>query len=126
MAAFPARSREAHMAHWRRRILDDVTVMTKTILFRGEVVGNVVSWEHEGKRNIGYWIGRAYWGWGIATEAVRQFLDLVAQRPLYAHVAKHNVGSIRVLEKCGFILLGDENPISAHDEIEEILMELSA
>jgi RimJ/RimL family protein N-acetyltransferase len=51
---------------------------------------------------VGYWLGRSYWGRGIATRALALFLPLVPARPLYAHVASHNTGSMRVLVKCGF------------------------
>ncbi|HMG05814.1 MAG TPA: GNAT family N-acetyltransferase [Chthoniobacterales bacterium] len=62
------------------------------------------SWTAEGKREVGYWIDRAFWGRGVATEALSAFLCLEQTRPLYAGVAKHNVASIRVLQKCGFKL----------------------
>ena len=107
MAAFPARSREAFLAHWNR-ILGDESVIKKTILFEGEVAGNVVSFVHAGEREIGYWIGKEYWGMGVATQALAVFLDLEERRPLYAYVAKHNVASIRVLQKCGFEASGEE------------------
>ena len=55
---------------------------------------------------MGYWLGSDYWGKGIATQALRQFLQIDTVRPLYAHVAKHNLGSRRVLEKCGFVVVG--------------------
>ncbi len=102
MAAFPSRDREAFLAHWRTKILGDATVAKKTILFDGRVAGNIVSFERDGKKLVGYWIGREFWGQGVATSALAQFLETVPGRPLYAYVAKHNVGSIRVLEKCGF------------------------
>ena len=101
MAAFPARERDAFMAHWAK-ILGDKTVPVRAIILDGHVAGNIVSWEQEGKRLVGYWIGKDYWGRGIATAALSEFLGVVRVRPLYAHVAKHNVRSIRVLEKCGF------------------------
>ena len=125
MAAFPARDRDAFMAHWTT-ILSDATVVTKTVLFEGQVAGNVVSWEQSGERKIGYWIGRAYWGRGIATEALSAFLDEVKARPLYAHVAKHNVASIRVLERCGFTISREDTVSSGAggDEIEEFILEL--
>jgi RimJ/RimL family protein N-acetyltransferase len=107
MANFPARERDAFMAHWTK-ILADETLWARTILFGPEVAGNVVSWEQDGKQLIGYWIGKEYWGRGIATLALSEFLKVLTSRPLYAHVAKHNVGSIRVLEKCGFTLCSDE------------------
>lgn len=107
MANFPARDRDAFMAHWTK-ILADETLPVRAILFGPEVAGNIVSWEQDGRRLVGYWIGKAYWGRGIATQAMSEFLKVVTSRPLYAHVAKHNVGSIRVLEKSGFTLCADE------------------
>lgn len=107
MADFPSRDRGTFMAHWKR-ILADETVITKTILFRGKMAGNVVSFVHSGEREVGYWVGREYWGKGIATEALSEFLGHLQTRPLYAHVAHHNVASIRVLQKCGFTISGEE------------------
>ncbi|CAN5669361.1 GNAT family N-acetyltransferase [soil metagenome] len=123
MAAFPARDREAHKAHWDK-ILGAESVVTKTIV-DGGVAGNVVSWVQDGHREIGYWIGKEHWGKGIATEAVARFLDLVTDRPLYAWVAEHNIGSIRVLEKCGFTFSGDQ-PQPQADEVRHVVMELRA
>jgi RimJ/RimL family protein N-acetyltransferase len=102
MAAFPARDRAAFDAHWEKNILGNPDAITQTILVDGKVAGNIGSWPQEGIRLVGYWIGKEYWGKGVATRALAAFLDLVTDRPLHAHVVKHNVGSIRVLEKCGF------------------------
>jgi RimJ/RimL family protein N-acetyltransferase len=105
MADFAARDESAFMAHWTK-ILGDETVTKKTILFDGHVAGNVVNFENSGEREVGYWIGREYWGKGIATEALSRFLGLVETRPLYASVA-----SIRVLEKCGFTIADEEEEV---------------
>jgi RimJ/RimL family protein N-acetyltransferase len=107
MAAFPARDEDAFMAHWTK-ILADPTVTARTVLLDEQVAGNVVSFEHEGHREVGYWIGREFWGHGVATRALLVFLNLVPSRPLYAGVAPHNSASIRVLEKCGFTVTGQE------------------
>lgn len=125
MAAFPARDNEAFMTHWTK-ILGDQTVTTKTVLFDGQVAGNVVSWEQSGKSKIGYWIGKEYWGKGIATRALSEFLHLVKTRPLHAHVAKRNIGSLRVLEKCGFRISGEDQVPSntAGETIEEFIFTL--
>jgi RimJ/RimL family protein N-acetyltransferase len=80
----------------------------KAILVDGAVAGNVVSFRNEGKTEVGYWLGREFWGRGIATEALREFLVPVDERPLCAGVARHNAGSIRVLAKCGFVRRGEE------------------
>ena len=86
----------------------DPANILKTIIYDGQVAGNVVSWEHEGELEVGYWLGREYWGRGITTTALKQFLELVSIRPLYAFVVKHNIASRRVLEKCGFVLYKED------------------
>ena len=117
MAGFPARDRESFMAHWNR-ILEDGSVVKKTVLCEGEVAGNIVSFVNSGEREVGYWIGREFWGRGVATLALAGFLRLEARRPLYASVARHNVASIKVLEKCGFRISGEEP--------DDLILKLSA
>ena len=112
MAAFPSRGQEAFMAHWRNKIMADDSVLVKTILFNGSVAGNIVCFEQLGEREVGYWLGKEYWGKGIATQALAEFLKYVDTRPLYAHVAKHNIASRRVLEKCGFKVSGEDSFVS--------------
>jgi RimJ/RimL family protein N-acetyltransferase len=107
MAGFPARDRDAFMAHWAKN-LPNASNIHKTILYGDQVAGNIVSWEHAGEREVGYWLGREFWGKGIATRALSLFLEQVTSRPLYAHVVKHNLASIRVLEKCGFTLTDED------------------
>ncbi len=126
MAAFPSRDRESFMAHWAK-IISDQTISKKTVLFNGQVAGNMVSWEQSGERLVGYWIGREYWGKGIATKALSEFLGLVKTRPLYARVAKHNIASIRVLEKCGFKISDEDTDSSSPSGggVEEFIMKLA-
>jgi len=108
MADFPSRERGPFMAHWTK-ILADAANRTMTILFDGLVAGNIVSWDQSGEREVGYWLGKEYWGKGIATQALSAFLlNYEKTRPLYAHVAKHNIASYRVLEKCGFTLHSED------------------
>jgi RimJ/RimL family protein N-acetyltransferase len=107
MAAFPSRQHDAFTAHWTR-ILQDEGVLIRTILVDGQVAGNIVSFMHEGKREVGYWIGREYWGQGVASRALAAFLGHDLSRPLFAGVYQDNTASIRVLEKCGFIQVGRE------------------
>ncbi len=131
MAAFPARDREAFTAHWAKIRRDPGNIL-KTILFEGEVAGNIGSWAAGDRRFVGYWVGREAWGKGIATAALEAFVAEVKERPLHAFVAKHNLGSIRVLEKCGFIPSREDDvhgpPLHAgegEDEIHEVLYVLS-
>jgi len=108
MAAFPSRSEEAFMAHWKDKVLANDSGQVQTILFNGEVAGNIVCFEQLGEREVGYWLGKEFWGKGIASRALEEFLKTIETRPLYAHVAKHNIGSKRVLEKCGFTIAGED------------------
>lgn len=101
MAEFPSRDHAAFLAHWAKCRADE-SVIFKAIVRRGAVVGSIVTWEQDGQRKLGYWIGREHWGQGIATAALAQLLQLVTSRPICAYVAATNVRSIRVLEKCGF------------------------
>ena len=122
MAAFLSRDRDAFMTHWAKIMADD-SVILKTILLEGQVAGNIVSFVQSGEREVGYWIGKEYWGKGVATKALAAFLDYVKTRPLYAHVAKHNVGSRRVLEKCGFTIVREEKFSNANgEEVEEFIL----
>jgi len=114
MAAFPAREWDAFEAHWNG-LLDNDAIIKKTILFNGQVAGNIVCFEQSGRRLVGYWIGRRYWGKGIATKALSALLACTSERPLHAHVAKRNRGSIRVLEKCGFVLTGEDSVPDGED-----------
>jgi RimJ/RimL family protein N-acetyltransferase len=118
MAIFPARDREAFDAHWRKILADDSTIQ-KTIVDEGEVAGNIGSWEQDGRRLVGYWVGREFWGKGLATRALQEFIHEVTDRPLHAWVANSNVGSVRVLEKCGFVQVG-----SRTTDVEELLFKL--
>ena len=124
MAAFPSRDHDAFMAHWAKIMVYEKNII-KAISYDGEVAGYILSWEMEGEREVGYWIGKAYWGKGIATQALAEYISIVKTRPLMAHVARHNIGSRRVLEKCGFTVIGEDkytNPAGV--EVEEFILRL--
>src|SRR5262245_40575624 len=107
MAAFPPREEwTASLAHWRTKILGDPACCKQTIVWNDRAAGNIGSWPPEERRMIGCRIGREYWGRGIATAALAEFLVHDLARPLHAFVAVRNVASIRVLEKCGFVRMG--------------------
>lgn len=101
MAAFAPRERDAFMTHGGS-ILRDANGVVRTIELDDVVAGNVVLFGFEGRREVGYWIGREFWGRGVATRALSAFLQEVEERPIYAGVAETNVASIRVLHTCGF------------------------
>jgi len=129
MAAFTAKDptdKDAFTAHWAK-ITGDATITIKTILFEGQIAGSVLSHAWFGKPEISYWLGRAYWGKGIATEALSQFLAALRARPLYARAAKDNVASLRVLAKCGFTVTGEDKGFAnaRGTEVEEFILELA-
>jgi RimJ/RimL family protein N-acetyltransferase len=107
MAAFPARAYDEFMAHWGKCMAEETTIL-RTIVFKEQVAGNIVYWEKSGERRVGYWLGKEYWGKGIASAALALFLGHVRARPLCARVAKGNAASIRVLQKCGFTISGED------------------
>ena len=125
MAAFPPREWPEFETHWRRVRRDESNV-TRTIVVNGEVAGNIGSFVLDDQRLVGYWLGRTYWGQGIATGAIHAFLREVVNRPLLAHVAEHNTGSRRVLEKNGFQLISQHRSASTGSlpEIVELLFQL--
>jgi RimJ/RimL family protein N-acetyltransferase len=130
MAAFISRDPSdggVFLTHWTR-ILADPAVTMKTIVYGGQVVGSVGSFEWEGKPQVTYWIGKAHWGKGIATRALAEFLQHLKRRPLYASAAGDNVASIRVLQKCGFMICGYAKSFAGARgaEIEEVMLQLEA
>ncbi len=131
MAAFTAKDpadRDAFMAHWARNRSDAASII-QTILYEGRVAGSVSSYQEEPDRpEVTYWLGKEFWGLGIATRALAAFLkERMTTRPIYARAAKDNLGSLRVLEKCGFTIIGkDKGFANARGaEIEEHLLMLA-
>jgi len=126
LVVFRSRDRAEFDEHWAKILADD-TCLKKTIVADGQVAGNIGSFGRDGKREVGYWIGRTLWGRGIMSRALAAFLRLEQQRPLYAGVAPHNIASIRVLQKCGFTLCrsaSGQEPDLADDT--HILLRLTA
>ncbi|MEM1294086.1 MAG: GNAT family N-acetyltransferase [Verrucomicrobiota bacterium] len=130
MAAFTPSNpddRKAFLAHWER-ILAAPSVITRTISCGEEVLGSVLSYEESGLPEVTYWIGRNYWGQGVATETLRRFLKTVdTRRPMRARVASDHAASIRVLEKCQFKVINETRSFAnaRGTEINELEMELA-
>lgn len=128
LAAFPGRDCEAFMAHWAK-IMADPACASRAIIYDGHLAGYLGAWTdaETGERLVGYWIGREYWGQGVASAALSQFLGYERTRPLTARVAKHNGASIRVLQKSGFVLGGEERFTGPDGQpVEECLFTLGA
>jgi RimJ/RimL family protein N-acetyltransferase len=103
MAVTIPRSPEVFESHWADA-LGDPSVTAKVILLDGVLAGYVSHFQCDGQANVGYWISREHWGRGIATRALQLLLLEVTTRPLHAHVATGNGASLRVLQKCGFVV----------------------
>lgn len=108
MAAFTSKDpddRQAFDQKWLKMRNDD-TLTVKTILAGTDIAGNILKHNWFGDSEISYWLGREFWGRGIATEALRKFLQLLPDRPLFARVVFDNAASARILEKNGFVVHG--------------------
>ena len=125
LAAFPARDLDTFMKHWHERVLGNQANGKKTIVEDGQIAGNICSWDSDHHREIGYWLGKTFWGRGIATAAIAAYVkDVETKRPLEAFVASQNRGSIRALEKCGFVRVGE--PVTEEDGTIMIHLQLQA
>ncbi len=127
-AAFISRDpadRKAFDAHYAK-ILGDETVVMRTIVLQNQVVGHLAKFVMFDKPEITYWIDKAFWNRGIASQALALFLNQYQSRPIFAHAAADNLASIHVLEKCGFVTIGRETSFAKarNQEIEEVLMKL--
>lgn len=128
MAAFTAPNpadREAFSARWAR-ILNNEKGLVRTIIFEGQVAGYVTHFEMFGDPAVAYWLGQEFWGKGIATQALLELLKEVKTRPLVARAAVDNQGSVRVLQKCGFVITGRDKAFAnaRGAETEEFILEL--
>ena len=92
-------------AHWEK-ILNSPQITQRTILAEGKVAGHIACYPEEGHLEVTYWLGREFWGRGLATQALERMLQMVVDRPVFARAATDNIGSIRVLQKCGFEIVG--------------------
>ena len=118
--------RAAFDVHWDK-VRSDPSLIVRTVLADGEVAGHAAVFGPPGEREVTYWVDRAYWGRGVATATLAGLLGLERARPLYAHAAADNTGSIRVLQKCGFVITG-RGQIFAQargEEIDEVALTLT-
>ncbi|WP_426492202.1 GNAT family N-acetyltransferase [Hymenobacter sp. 102] len=128
LAAFvPAENADqvAYLAKYRR-FLRTPTIHMQSILVDGELAGSIAKFEVEGEAELTYWLDRRFWGRGVATAALRQFLQLESRRPLHGRVAFDNSGSRKVLENCGFAPIGTDTGFAParQTEVEEIIYQL--
>jgi RimJ/RimL family protein N-acetyltransferase len=126
MAAFTSKNatdRTAFDQHWAK-ILGDAKIVARTILADKQIAGYVLHHSWFGDPEVSYWLGREFWGKGIATRALELFLRQEQVRPLYGRVATDNIGSRRVMEKNGFRIIGEDKGFSnaRGEEVEEYIL----
>jgi RimJ/RimL family protein N-acetyltransferase len=129
MAAFTVKDpsdREVFDKRWRR-ILRDSTIVTQSIIYNQEVAGSVSCYQSELGSEVTYWLGKEFWGKGIAPKALAMFLQAQPKRPCYARVATDNLASRRVLERCGFVVTAEECGFAevCQADIAELILQLS-
>ena len=122
MAGFTPRTHDAFMTHWTTNVLGSATGRSQAVLLDGVLAGYLLAFDRDGHRQIGYWYGREFWGRGVASAALGQFLALEPHRPLHAYVIPSNPASARVLLKNGFVA-GDRH--LAPDGVEEVQFTLT-
>ena len=108
MAAFVSkepRDKVAFAAHWEK-VLSSPLITNRTIVAEGQVAGHIACYPDGENMEVTYWLGREFWGKGLATVALERMLQLVGNRPIFARAATDNLGSLRVLRKCGFQIIG--------------------
>lgn len=115
----------AFQAHWQK-ILGSPRITQRTIMADGQIAGHIAAFPDGESLEVTYWLGREFWGRGIATAALRRLLCLVADRPIFARAAVDNVGSLKVLAKCGFKVIGQNRDFAngRGEEIEEHILRL--
>jgi RimJ/RimL family protein N-acetyltransferase len=125
VAVTTPRSAEAFAAHCAK-VMRDPSVTAKAILLGEKMVGTVSCFQRDGRPHVGYWVGREHWGKGVASRALELLLLEVPTRPLYARVATSNAASLRVLQKCGFVVerVGVSPATDRYPECEEAVLVL--
>lgn len=107
--------------------LADPSINTQTIKLNDVIVGSIAKYMMDNEAEITYWIDRKYWGQGIATKALTDFLKTEPARPIFGRVAYDNYGSQKVLEKCGFLKIGKDSGYAnaRQTDIEEFIYKLA-
>lgn len=128
LAAFTPKDpsdKNAYIEKFTKHIADP-SINMRTINFNDQIVGSIAKFVLEDEAEITYWIDRKFWGKGIASLALNDFLKNEHTRPIKGRVAFDNYASQKVLEKCGFIKIGNDHGFAnaRQAEIEEYIYKL--
>jgi [ribosomal protein S5]-alanine N-acetyltransferase len=110
IAAFTAKDPTDKASYLEKytQLLYNPTVHMQTIVMDNDVIGTVTKFEIKEDAEVAFWIDKAFWGQGVATRAVKMFLEIETKRPIFGHTAFDNFGSQKVLERCGFVKIRSE------------------
>ena len=129
LAAFTSKDPHDKTAYIEKysKFLTDAAINMRTIKVNEVIAGSIAKFVMENDAEITYWIDKKFWGQGIATAALKNFLKMETIRPIYGRVAFDNYGSQKVLEKCGFVKIGKDKGFAnaRQTEIEEYIYKLS-
>ena len=129
LAAFTSKDPTDKTAYLEKytKLLNDRTINMRTIIVDNVIAGSIAKFEMEGEAEITYWIDKKFWGKGVATKALEDFLIIENRRPIFGRVAFDNFASQKVLEKCGFVKTGKDKGFAnaRQTETEEFIYKLS-
>ena len=129
LAAFTAKGMKYKTTYIEKytKFLTDPTITMRTIKINNEIVGSIAKFVMEGDAEITYWIDKNFWGQGIAAKALQDFLKIERTRPIHGRVAFDNYGSQKVLEKNGFVKIGEDSGSAnaRQAEIKEYIYKLA-
>ncbi|MDB5250316.1 MAG: family N-acetyltransferase [Segetibacter sp.] len=123
---FPHPYTVGNAVEWISFTLGQKPIKNMAIVYNGNIAGSIgVTPKEDVYRKsieIGYFVGEAYWGKGIATLAVAQMMEYIKTNfevvRIYAEVFGHNKASMKVLKKNGFHLEGiREKAVIKNNEI---------
>ena len=75
---------------------------------------------------VTYWSWKGVLGKRISDSSAHRMLQLVVDRPIFARAAADNIGSIKVLQKCGFKIVGKNKDFAngGGEDTEEYILRL--
>lgn len=128
LAAFTAKDPTDKAAYLQKysKLVNDPAINMQTILVGEIIAGSISKFEMEGRAEITYWIDKQFWGKGIGSKALTEFLNNETTRPIYGRVAFDNIGSQKVLTNCRFIKIGTDKGFAnaRQAETEEYIYKL--
>jgi len=129
LAAFTSKDPTDKTAYLQKytKLLNDPTINNQTIIVDNIIAGSVAKFELEGQAEVTYWVDKQFWGKGLATQALKEFLKNEKTRPIFGRGAFDNFGSQKVLEKCSFVKIGTDKGFAnaRQSEIEEFIYKLA-